>query len=517
MSSVTGQTVPVPVPTPDLDAGRRARDLDLLLGGHVPDLLVIGGGITGCGVALDAASRGLDVVLVEAHDLAFGTSRWSSKLVHGGLRYLAHGDVAVAWESAVERSRLMTTIAPHLIRALPHVMPFDSDPKQRALVRAGLRAADLLRSAAGTPRRVLPRPRTITADEARRLVPALAATGLTGATVHWDGQLVDDARLTISVARTAARYGARIITRASASRVTGSGARIRTREGVEWDLSAKHVIVAAGVWTQDLDPQTPLTASRGSHVILRPDALGSPRAALTVPVHGERGRYVFALPTLDGPVIAGITDEPVPGPIANVPLAPEGDIAWILDQLSTALDRPLDAGDVLGTYAGLRPLVGSPDSGSTADISRRHLVERRPDGHVVITGGKLTTYRRMAQDAVDALKIQHAACRTTTLPLVGAPSSTSRDAKSPSVPQRLVQRYGSEADRVAAYAHASPGLLEPLAPGVPVLGVEVVHAVACEGALDTDDVLERRTRISLITGDAERVRDRVTEIVEAAR
>jgi glycerol-3-phosphate dehydrogenase len=468
-------------------------------------------------VALDAASRGLDVVLVEAHDLAFGTSRWSSKLVHGGLRYLAHGDVAVAWESAVERSRLMTTIAPHLTRGLPHVMPFDSDPKQRTLVRAGLRAADLLRSAAGTPRRVLPRPRTITAAEARRLVPALGASGLTGATVHWDGQLADDARLTVAVARTAARYGARIITRASASQVTGAGARIRTLEGAEWDLSAKHVIVAAGVWTQDLDPRTPLTASRGSHVLLRPEALGFPRAALTVPVSGERGRYVFALPTLDGPVIAGITDEPVPGPIADVPLAPQGDVAWILDHLSTALERPLDASDVLGTYAGLRPLVGTPDSRSTADISRRHLVERRPEGHVVITGGKLTTYRRMAQDAVDALPIPQAACRTTTLPLVGAPSSIPHTPSTSSVPRRLVQRYGSEASRVAAYAEHTPDLLDPLAPGVPVLGVEVVHAVACEGALDTDDVLERRTRISLIAGDANRVRDRVTEIIEAAR
>ena len=479
----------------------------------MPDLLVIGGGITGVGVALDAASRGLDVVLVEAQDLAFGTARWSSKLVHGGLRYLAHGDVAVAWESAVERSRLMTTLAPHLIRPLPHVMPLDPDPRQRALVRAGLRAADLLRAAAGTPRRVLPRPRTVNASDAQRLVPALAGAGLTGATVHWDGQLVDDARLTVAVARTAARYGARIVTRAAASQVSGAGARITVSGRGAWDLYARHVIVAAGVWTQGLDPHTSITTSRGSHVLLRPESLGHARAALTVPVAGERGRYVFALPTLDGPVIAGITDEPVAGPVADVPVAPEADIAWILEHLSTALARPLDTGDVIGAYAGLRPLVGSPGGQSTADISRRHLVERRPEGHVVVTGGKLTTYRRMAQDAVDALDLDAGPSRTASLPLVGARGRT----PDRPLPRRLIDRYGGEAGRVAAYADADPTLLEPLVPELGALGVEVVHAVRCEGALDADDVIERRTRIGLVAGDAARARGRVEEIIGNAR
>ena len=514
VSPATRQTEPVSVPNADLDAGRRTRDLDLIAAGHVPDLLVIGGGITGCGVALDAASRGLDVVLVEAHDLAYGTSRWSSKLVHGGLRYLAHGDIAVAWESAVERSRLMTTIAPHLIRALPHVMPLDADPGQRTLVRAGLRAADLLRAAAGTPRRVLPRPRTVSAADAQRLVPGLDASALAGATVHWDGQLVDDARLTVAVARTAALYGALIITRASASQVTGSGARIVTADGEGFDLPARHVIVATGVWTPEVDRHTHLTTSRGSHVLLRPESLGNPRAALTVPVEGERGRYVFALPTLDGPVIAGITDEPAEGPRADVPVAPQSDVDWILSHLSTALARPLSADDVVGAYAGLRPLVEQLGARSTADISRRHLVEVRPEGHVVVTGGKLTTYRRMAQDAVDALGIRDARCRTAGVPLVGArPHRTTPT----SVPQRLAQRYGSEAARVAAYADDDPRLLDPLAPGLPVLGVEVVHAVRAEGALRVDDVLERRTRLGLITADAARARDRVIEIVESAR
>jgi glycerol-3-phosphate dehydrogenase len=515
----------VSVPTPDLNAARRMRDLGIAEAGHIPDVLVIGGGITGCGVALDAASRGLDVILVEAHDLAFGTSRWSSKLVHGGLRYLAHGDVGVAWESAVERSRLMTTIAPHLIRPLPHVMPLDADRKQRALVRAGLRAADALRAAAGTSRRVLPRPRTISAEQARRLVPAIASASLTGATVHWDGQLIDDARLTVAVARTSARLGARIITGARATDVTGDGARILTREGMAFDIRARHVIVAAGVWAQSLDPSTQITASRGSHVLLRPDALGHPRAALTVPVQGERGRYVFALPTLDGHVVAGITDEPMPGPIPDVPTAPTADVDWILEHLSRALDGRLDADDVIGTYAGVRPLVGDGDAQATADISRRHLVERRPEGYVVVTGGKLTTYRRMAEDAVDALGIPAlGACRTATLPLVGAGRRGPHDvtvqpgAVQPgAVPRRLVDRFGTEASRVASYADGDPSLLAPVSPGVPTLGVEVIHAVRCEGALDIDDVMERRTRLSLVPSDADRARHRVAEIVESIR
>jgi glycerol-3-phosphate dehydrogenase len=232
-------------------------------------------------------------------------------------------------------------------------------------------------------------------------------------------------------------------------------------------------------------------------------------------VPGERGRYVFALPTLDGTIIAGITDDPVSGPIADVPEAPEADITWILEHLSSALQHPLTDADVIGAYAGLRPLVGEPGAKTSADISRRHLVERRPEGHIVVTGGKLTTYRRMAQDAIDALELPDTACRTQTLPLVGAqPQGTDCP---PGVPHRLVERFGSEAARIASYAESDPSLLDTLAPGVPVLGVEVVHAIRAEGALDVEDVIERRTRLSSVPDRAERARARVTEIVEATR
>lgn len=502
----------------DLTRARRDRDRDALASGEVVDVLVVGGGITGAGVALDAATRGLSTALIEAEDLAFGTSRWSSKLIHGGLRYLAHGDVAVAWESAVERSHLMGTIAPHLIRPLPHVMPAFDDTalRDRALVRAGLRAADLLRVAARTPRGALARPRHVGAEQVLTLVPAIDASRLRGGTVHWDGQVVDDARLVTSIARSAAGYGTRVLTRTRALAVSGDGARVRdSSTGADYDIRARHVIVATGVWTGSLDPATRILPSRGSHAVLDPAALGFPRAALTVPVPHERGRFVFALPTTDGPVIAGITDEPEPPPMPDVPRAPDADIAWILEQLSSALSRPLTHADVIGTYAGLRPLVApadGEDADDTADISRRHLVQRSPEGAVVVTGGKLTTYRRMAQDAVDALDLGVRSITAST-PLVGA--QPYRSPAPPGVPARLVRHYGAEAPRVAAWAADDPTLLAPVAPGVGVLGVEIVHAIRAEGALSIDDVVERRTRLSVTPDALARARERVIEIARS--
>ncbi len=526
-------TDPRTAPAYDLTRTRRQRERDALAAGAPVDVLVIGGGITGAGVALDAATRGLSVALVEAHDLAFGTSRWSSKLVHGGLRYLAHGDLAVAWESALERRYLMAAVAPHLIRALPHVIPaFDDTPtSERALVRAGLGAADALRVAARTPPGLLGRSRTLTAQRVSELIPGVDRSRLKGGSLHWDGQLVDDARLVIAVARTAARHGASILTRMRAEEISGSGARIRdVLDGGEFDVRARTVILATGVWTAELDPATSLTASRGSHALLRPESLGHPRAALTVAVPGERGRYAFALPTLGGPVIAGITDIPQSGAIPDVPAPDAEEIDGILAWLSAALERPVSHADVLGTYAGLRPLVvPSPGNGAadadaperTDDISRRHRVARRDDGVVTIAGGKLTTYRRMAQDAVDLAAasggLPAGACLTRAMGVVGAQPYRTRPPHG--VPMSLVRRYGAEAPRVAARALEDPALLEPLcadtAHGLPLRGVDVVHAVMAEGALTVDDILERRTRLSLIPEDADAARTRVAELAHS--
>jgi glycerol-3-phosphate dehydrogenase len=474
---------------PHLTRERRARELDELTSSTV-DVLVVGGGVTGCGVALDAASRGLSVALVEKSDLAHGTSRWSSKLVHGGLRYLASGDVGLALESAQERDILLRRTAPHLVRPLPMVVPLGDDigRRQGALVDAAHRTADGFRLLAGTPRSALPRPRRLGVTETSRLLPAVRREGLRGGLLNWDGQLEDDARLVIALARTAASYGARILTRVSA--LDSSGLVRDELTGATAQLHARAVVNATGVWAATLSPETQLRPSKGAHVVLPAALLGNPTASMTVAVPGERNRFVFALPHPDGLVYVGLTDDPLDGPLPDVPRASEVDIAFLLDTLSRGLERPLSRSDVVGTYAGVRPLLAGVE-GRTADLSRRHAVVDGGDGLWTVLGGKLTTYRRMAQDVVD--KLTDAPSRTRDLPLVGACGPVPRD-----VPARLVRRYGAEAAQVAELAAADPLLLEPVASGVPVLGVELRWGVVAEGALTAEDLLERRTRLSFV-------------------
>ncbi|MDT7537427.1 MAG: glycerol-3-phosphate dehydrogenase [Actinomycetota bacterium] len=474
---------------PNLTRERRARELDGLTAMTV-DVLVVGGGVTGCGVALDAASRGLSVALVEKSDLAHGTSRWSSKLVHGGLRYLATGDVGLAFESARERDILLRRTAPHLVRPLPMVVPLGSDIGRRdgVFFDAGHRTGDALRLLAGTPRSALPRPRRLGVTETARLVPAVRREGLRGGLLNWDGQLEDDARLVVALARTAASYGARILTRVTA--LDSAGLVRDELTGATAQLHARAVVNATGVWAGTLAPDTQLRPSKGVHVVLPAALLGNPTASMTVAVPGERNRYVFALPHPDGVVYVGLTDDPIDGPLPDVPTASEQEISFLLDTLSRGLERTLSRSDVIGTYAGLRPLLAGAE-GRTADLSRRHAVVDGGDGLWTVLGGKLTTYRRMAQDVVD--KLTDVPSRTRDLPLVGATGSASRD-----VPPRLVRRYGAEAKQVASLADNDPRLLEPIAPGLPVLGVELQWGVIAEGALTAEDLLERRTRLSLV-------------------
>ncbi|MCW2681564.1 MAG: dependent oxidoreductase, partial [Frankiales bacterium] len=317
---------------PHLTAARRDRDLEVLAGTTV-DVLVVGGGVTGCGTALDAASRGLSVALVEKSDLAHGTSRWSSKLVHGGLRYLASGDVGLALESARERGTLMTTTAPHLVRPLPMVVPLGDDisPRDGLLFDAGHRVGDVLRKVARTPRGVLPGPRRISATEALRLLPKVKRSGLRGALLGWDGQLEDDARLVVALARTAASYGARVVTYATALQADGTGATVRDeRTGETVRIRARAVVNATGAWADGLAPETRLRPSKGVHVVLSAARLGHPAASMTVPVPGQPNRYVFALPHPDGIVHVGLTDDPLDGPVPDVPRADESEIAFLL-------------------------------------------------------------------------------------------------------------------------------------------------------------------------------------------
>jgi glycerol-3-phosphate dehydrogenase len=478
--------------------------------GGIPDrtdVLVIGLGVTGAGVALDAAARGLDVVAVDAFDVAWGTSRFSSKLVHGGLRYLAKGQVAIAHESAVERGILMEVTAPHLVHALPMVMPLTADMTgpQAWLARRGVGAGDLLRLLARTRRETLPRPRRISATETRTLAQVVRHD-VRGGILSWDGQLEDDARLVLDLARTAASLGARVHTRTRAVELTGTGAVLRDElTGEERRIEARAVVNATGVWADQLVEGIRLKPSRGTHLVVRKESLPGVRCAVMAPVPGASNRFVFALPQPDATFYIGLTDEPVAGAVPDVPEPPEEDIDFLLSVIGRVLERPLTRDDVVGAYAGLRPLLDN--EGSTADLSRRHAVLVSGSGVVTVVGGKLTTYRRMAEDAVDkALSVSGLSagpCRTRRLPLLGA--ATRAELAGIDAPDRLVRRYGTEAPDVLGNALAL-GLsraeaLASVSPTIPVTLAELVFGVTHEGAADVGDLLDRRTRVGLVPAD----------------
>jgi glycerol-3-phosphate dehydrogenase len=496
--------------TAALNAARRDADLTALAEGTPLDVIVIGGGITGVGIALDAASRGLRVALVEKHDLAFGTSRWSSKLVHGGLRYLATGNVGIARRSAIERGILMTRNAPHLVRAMPQLVPLlpSMSHTKRALVRAGFLAGDALRALAGTPASTLPRSRRVSAGRVVEMAPTVRRDGLDGGFLAYDGQLIDDARLVTAVARTAAQHGARILTYVAASEASGTSVRLSDRRtGQSFDVSARAVINAAGVWAGEIDGTLRLRPSRGTHLVFDAGAFGNPTAALTIPIPGELNRFVFAMPEQLGRVYLGLTDEAAPGPIPDVPEPSDEEIAFLLDTVNTALGSELGTADVIGSYAGLRPLFDTGE-GRTADVSREHAVVEAPSGAISVIGGKLTEYRYMAEDVLDYVigrrHLRAGDCRTRDLPLIGAPGNAGPAAGSSALPASLVARYGAEAANVIATATCERPT-EPVAEGIDVTRAEFEYAVTHECALEVDDILDRRTRIGLVARDRERV------------
>ena len=492
-----------------LNAARRGRELDALGDRPEVDVLVIGGGITGVGIALDAASRGLRTLLVERHDLAHGTSRWSSKLVHGGLRYLASGQFGIAHESAAERHLLMTRIAPHLTRPLAQVLPLyaPGHMTRGAYVGLGFGMGDGLRRLVGTPDAVLSSPGPIGRAQTLLLAPSVRGDGLRGGMRAWDGQLFDDARLVVAVARTSAGHGASILTRVEAVRVDGDGAVLRdVLSGRELRVRARAVLSATGVWAGQLDPGVNLRPSRGTHLVVETARLGGSDVSLTVPVPGSGSRFVFTVPAPHGRTYIGITDVPADGPLPEIPHATDAEIDMLLQTVNTVLAEPLERSDVIATFAGLRPLLTSAggdatDSATddaTSDLSRRHAILESPDGVLTVVGGKLTTYRRMAQDGVDAAagrrfaRGEVAASRTRSLPLVGA-WPRGRSAEIVAAP-RLVRRYGAEAPFVA-------GL-----PGGPsaargVTAQELRWGVRVEGALEVGDLLDRRTRLGLVADD----------------
>ena len=497
-----------------LNRTRRTRDLDWLAGGAV-DLAVVGGGITGVGVALEAASRGLSVALFERGDLASGTSAFSSKLVHGGLRYLLQGRPRLTWECARERGTLLT-IAPHLVRPMPIVVPLrdDSPRGMKTAVHWTWRIGNWMRAAAGTSRRLLPPPRRIERAEAQALIPARRTKGLRGALLSWDGQLEDDARLVIAVARTAARLGARIVTYCGVENIVAGGVSVRdalTGEGLT--IRARHVVNAAGAWAGGLVPGVRLQPSKGSHVIVGAEAFGNPRAALFAP---ERwGRFVFALPGSDQRVLVGVTDEPFDGEAQDEPGVDPSEEEHLLGLISGPLARPVTPGDAVGRFAGLRPLLASRGR-STADLSREHaVIEDERTGAVTVVGGKLTTYRAMA---VDALRVVFArdgrqlrASATRSLPLVGAAPREELDGIA--APARLRRRYGTEARALVDAATGDPTALERVVPEDPTLRIELRHGIEHEGALTAADLVDRRTRLGLIDGQRERAMEVAEQVL----
>ncbi|MFB7893213.1 glycerol-3-phosphate dehydrogenase/oxidase [Microbacterium sp. NPDC056044] len=492
-----------------LSAARRARELEALADGGEIDLLVIGGGITGAGIALDAAARGLRTVLVERHDLAHGTSRFSSKLVHGGLRYLASGQLGIAHESASERHLLLTRTAPHLTRALAQVVPLHEPGHvaRGAYIGLGYELGDGLRRVVGTPGGLLRAPGAIGRDTTLALAPAVRAQGLRGGVRGWDGQLIDDARLVVAVARTAAGYGASILTRIEAVAVTGREATLRDAvTGATLHVHARAVVSATGVWAGELDHDVRLRPSRGTHLVVSTARLGGSDVSLTVPIPGSSSRFVFTLPAQHGRTYIGLTDVPADGPIPDIAHATDAEIDMLLGTVNTVLEEPLTRADVLSTFAGLRPLLAGAGDDDTSDLSRRHAIIGSASGVLSIVGGKLTTYRRMAEDAVDAVVrcdpgFASRPSPTRSIPLVGA-WPRHRLGEIAAAP-RLVRRFGAEAPYAVALA-GGPGA------ACGVTAQELEWGVRVEGALSVADLLDRRTRLGLVETDREESMDAAT-------
>jgi glycerol-3-phosphate dehydrogenase len=494
------------------------------LGAGRYDLLVVGGGITGAGVALDAAARGLRTALVERDDFASGTSSRSSKLVHGGLRYLQNGDVRLVYEALHERQRLLRN-APHLVKVLPFLIPVFTGkggiiPKQ---VARALGSAMWMYDLTGGLR-IGKVHRRLKADAARAHMPTLDDR-LAWAYLYYDAQ-TDDARLTLAVARTAAvDFGATVVNHAAVTALRKDGERIvgavvDTGSG-EVEVDARVVVNATGVWADDvrqldegIHPRT-IRPAKGIHITVPWDKVRNDIAAVVPVPKDRRSVFVVPWPGADGIVggegsvtYIGTTDTDYDGDVDEPQCTPE-DVAYLLDAVNRSLREPLGPGDVLATWAGLRPLVSDADSSRTADLSRRHRVTTSPGGMVTVTGGKLTTYREMAEDTVDTAVAAIAAAgdplphragrsRTRRLALRGAEGWDEARETDP----HLAGRYGGESGVLTAMVAADPALGEPLVPGLPYRRVEALYAARYEMATTLDDVLSRRTRARLRGRDA---------------
>jgi glycerol-3-phosphate dehydrogenase len=474
------------------------------------DVLVIGGGITGAGVALDAASRGFRTALVERDDFASGTSSKSSKLVHGGLRYLQQGEIRLVYEALHERRRLRRN-APHLVKVLPFMIPVltKNGVVSRKIARALGSAMWMYDLTGGW--RIGKFHRRLNADAAFAHLPTMPRERLASAYLYYDAT-VDDARLCLTVARTAANHGAAVANRCGVREITkGADGRadgaIVDADGCTFAIRAAVVVNAAGVWADDVramdegsHPDS-IRPAKGVHITVPWEKVRND-IAVVIPVPKDK-RSLFVVPwgpKADGTyehTYVGTTDTDYQGPLVD-PQCTKDDIDYVLRALNASITTDVTAADITGVWAGLRPLVKSASSGRTADLSRRHSVKHSPSGVITVAGGKLTTYREMAADTIDDAADElerRVRCKTKRLPLHGATGYRDIAAGSPAA--HLNNRFGSLAGGVSAMITAEPSLGEALVEGLPYRRAEALYAVREEMATTLDDVLTRRTRARL--------------------
>jgi glycerol-3-phosphate dehydrogenase len=500
-----------------LGPDERSAALDRMAG-REHDVVVVGGGVVGTGAALDAVTRGLSTVLLEARDWASGTSSRSSKLIHGGLRYLEMLDFRLVRESLQERGLLIGTLAPHLVKPVPFLYPLTHRGWERPYVGAGLLLYDAL-ARQGRRGARLPHHRHLSRRHALQVAPGLRRDGLVGAVQYYDAQ-VDDARLVVALARTAAHHGAVTANRARVVGFTRDGERVTgvlvddLESGRQLVVRAKQVVNATGVWTDETQTMVGegggfrVRASKGIHLVVPRDRI----PASTGLILRTDTSVLFVIPWGRHWII-GTTDTDWQLDKAH-PAASRRDIDYLLGQLNRVLVTPLTTDDVVGVYAGLRPLLAG-ESEPTSRLSREHIVASPVPGLVVVAGGKYTTYRVMARDAIDAvargLGGGVAPSRTAALPLVGAEGFAGRwevrhelaaaAGLDPARVEHLLNRQGALVDDLLALIAERPDLGAVLAGAADYLRAEIVYAAAAEGARHLDDVLTRRTRISIETPD----------------
>ena len=482
------------------------------------DLLVIGGGMTGTGIAVDAAARGLSVALIERGDFASGTSSKSSKMVHGGLRYLQQNEFGLVYENLHERQRLLRN-APHLVSPLPFLIPlFGKDGMVSKTVARAYKTALWLYDITGGWR-IGKRHRNIDRTEVVQHFPNLDVSALVAGFVYYDAR-GDDARVALTLAKTAADHGAVVANYAEATsflhdaagRVTGAVVTPKAPGEAEipFEVSARVVVNAAGVWADEVSwleegvTEQTISPAKGVHISVPADRLPCDIAAV-IPVPKDK-RSIFVVPWYESPyTFLGTTDTSYDGPIDD-PRCEEEDVDYLLDAINALTSSKLTRADVTGVWAGLRPLIkpasGKKVSARTADLSRRHKVETSAEGVVLVTGGKWTTYRKMAEDAVDEVGRQlpgTAKCPTRSLPLHGSPGKKNVPVPgvSAELATHLANRYGTDAPAVAALITADARLAEPVVATRPYIGAEGVWAVRSEMAITLEDVLSRRTRAHL--------------------